>query len=44
MNKPLNEAAITRAVRASVKLAKNGTPEQKAGMFKPTPKPQAKQK
>ena len=42
MNKPLDEDAITRAMLASADLAKNGTPEQKAGMFKPSrPQPPA---
>jgi len=35
MNKQLTDAAITRALLGSAKVAKNGTPEQRAGMFKP---------
>lgn len=46
MSKQLTEAAITRALVSSVKVARNGTPEQRAGMFKPNrpkaaPPPQA---
>lgn len=37
MSKSLSEAAITRAIQNSVVLAKTGTPEQRAGMFKPVP-------
>jgi hypothetical protein len=44
MNKPLDEEAITRAARESAKLATNGTPEQRAGMFRPRPTPQPQSK
>jgi hypothetical protein len=37
MNKPLDEDAITRAMLASANLASSGTPEQRAGMFRPAP-------
>lgn len=35
MSNRLTETAITRAIRGSVELAKSGTPQQRAGMFKP---------
>lgn len=41
MTKVLDDEAVARAMHNSVKLAQHGTPEQKAGMFRPNlpPKP-----
>lgn len=35
MTKPLDKDVIARSMRESADIAKNGTPEQKAGMFRP---------
>ena len=37
MSKPLDDAAIARAMREAARIAASGTREQRAGMFKPTP-------
>jgi hypothetical protein len=42
MTKPFDWDAVDRAMRESPQVAKSGTPEQKAGMFKPSrPQPPA---
>ncbi len=37
MTKPLDSDAIARAMREAARIAKHGSPEQQAGMFKPEP-------
>jgi hypothetical protein len=37
MSKSLSWTAIEKAMKASPNLAKTGTSEQRAGMFKPSP-------
>jgi len=37
MSKPLDDAAIARAMREAARIAASGTPEQRAGMFRPAP-------
>ncbi|WP_165188211.1 hypothetical protein [Caulobacter soli] len=37
MTKPLDSDAIARAMHEAARIAKHGSPEQRAGRFKPEP-------
>ena len=44
VTKPLDRDLIARAMKRAAKIAAHGTPEQRAGMFRPRIGPQAKQR
>lgn len=42
LTKPLDRDLIARAMKRAAQIAANGTPEQRAGMFRPRPASQTK--